>query len=232
MRIVVLQPSYIPWLGYFDQMSKSDAFVIYDDVQYDKNGWRNRNRIKTRRGPQWLTVPVLIKGRDSPLNREVEINNTVSWQTKHLRSIVQNYSKAPFFKLYMDLVQRILERPWRLLIDLNMAFIRMIVEQLGLDTRIYFSSELKIPNNGKTQRLIEICLYFEADIFLEGDAGKDYIDERLFARADVQLEYHGYQHPVYRQLHGDFIPYMSVIDLLFNHGKDSLNILTHQKAVS
>jgi hypothetical protein len=232
MRIVILQPSYLPWSGYFDQMFKSDAFVIYDDVQYDKHGWRNRNRIKTARGPQWLTVPVLIKGRNSPINREVEINNTVSWQTKHLRSIVQNYSKAPFFKPTLDLVQNILERQWRFLIDLNMAFIQMIVEQLGLDTKIYFSSELKIPNAGKTERLIEICRYFRADTFLEGDAGKEYIDERLFARADVQLEYHGYQHPVYRQLHGDFIPYMSVIDLLFNHGADSLGILTHQKAAS
>ena len=231
MRVVILQPSYLPWLGYFDQMFKSDVFVVYDDVQYDKNGWRNRNRIKTPQGPQWLTVPVLAKGRNFPLNREVEINNTISWQTKQLRTIVQNYRKAPFFDQYMGSVEGILAHPWRMLIDLNVAFIHMVMEQLGLNTRVYFSSDLKVPKMGKTERLIEVCRYFGADTFLEGDAGKDYIDETLFAREGIRLEYHGYRHPVYRQLHGDFIPYMSAIDLLFNHGRDSLGILTHQKAV-
>ena len=232
MRIVILQPSYLPWLGYFDQMSKSDAFVIYDDVQYDKNGWRNRNRIKTARGPQWLTVPVLIKGRHSPRNREVEINNTVAWRTKHLRSIAQNYSKTPYFTPTMDLVRSILERPWRLLLDLNMAFIRMIAERLELNTRIYFSSDLDITPCGKTQRLIEICRRFGADTLLEGAAGKNYIDEDLFTCAKIRLEYHDYRHPRYCQLHGEFISYLSIVDLLFNHGKDSLAILTGQKLVS
>ncbi|HEV8342733.1 MAG TPA: WbqC family protein [Candidatus Binatia bacterium] len=232
MRIVVLQPSYLPWLGYFDQMFKSDAFVVYDDVQYDKNGWRNRNRIKTPQGTQWLTVPVLIKGRNFPLNREIEINNSVSWRTKQLRSVVQNYRNAPFFNQYIGALEDILGRPWKLLVDLNMAFIYNLVEQLGLNARIYLASDLKIPKVGKTERLIEICRYFRADTFLEGDAGKNYMDEAFFSREGIRLEYHGYQHPVYQQLHGDFVPYMSVIDLLFNHGKDSLAILTHQKAVS
>ena len=232
MRLVILQPSYLPWLGYFDQMFKSDVFVVYDDVQYDKNGWRNRNRIKTPQGPQWLTVPVLISGRNFPLNREVEINNTASWQTKHLKSIVQNYMKAPFFDQCIGPVESVLRRSWRFLIDLDMAFVQMLIEQLGLKTRIYFCSDLRIPKMGKTERLIDICRYFSADTFLEGDAGKNYIDETLFVRAGVQLEFHGYQHPVYRQLHGDFIPYLSVIDLLFNHGRKSLGVLTHGKAVS
>lgn len=232
MRIVVLQPSYLPWLGYFDQMFKSDVFVVYDDVQYDKHGWRNRNRIKTPQGPQWLTVPVLTKGRDFPANREVEINNTVSWRTKQLRSIAQNYGRAPYFNRYIGTLEQILERPWRFLIDLNMAFINFLREQLGLQTRIYFSSELKVRVEGRNERLIGICHYFHADTFLEGDAGKDYIDANLFAHEGIRLEYHAYQHPVYRQLHGEFIPYLSVIDLLFNHGSASLEILTHQKAVS
>jgi hypothetical protein len=232
MRVVILQPSYLPWLGYFDQMSKGDVFVVYDDVQFDKNGWRNRNRIKTPQGSQWLTVPVLTKGRSFPLNREVEINNTVSWHTKQLKSIVQNYRQARFFNQYMGPIERILERPWRMLIDLDMAFIHMLVEQLELRTRIYLSSDLKIPKMGKTERLIEISRYFGADTFLEGDAGKNYVNEALFAGKGITLEYHGYRHPVYHQLHGDFIPYMSVVDLLFNHGRDSLEILTHRKAVS
>ncbi len=232
MRLVILQPSYLPWLGYFDQMFKSDAFVIYDDVQYDKNGWRNRNRIKTPQGPQWLTVPVLTKGRNLPINRAVEINNTTSWQKKHLKSIAQNYTKAPFFAQYMGLLEGVLERRWKLLIDLNMTLIHLLMEELGLNTKIYLASDLRIPKDGKIERLIHICRHFQADIFLEGDAGRDYLDEALFAREGIRIEYHGYRHPVYRQLHGNFVPYLSVIDLLFNHGKDSLEILTHRKAAS
>ena len=232
MRVVILQPSYLPWLGYFDQMFKSDVFVVYDDVQYDKNGWRNRNRIKTPQGPQWLTVPVLTKGRNFPLNREVEINNTSPWQTKHLKSIVQHYGKAPFFDQSIGPVEGILERRWTFLMDLVMAFKDMLMKQLGLNRKIYFSSALKVPKLGKTERLIEICRHFGADTFLEGDAGKDYIDEALFAKMRIRLEYHSYRHPVYSQLHGEFVPYLSVIDLLFNHGGESLEILTHQRAAT
>lgn len=229
MRVVILQPSYLPWLGYFDQMFKSDVFVVYDDVQYDKNGWRNRNRIKTPQGPQWLTVPVLTKGRNFPLNREVEINDTSAWRTKHLKAIVQNYRKAPFFDQTIGPVEGVLGRRWTFLIDLAMLFTDMLMKQLGLDRKIYLSSDLKIPKLGKTERLVEICRYFGADTFLEGDAGRDYIDEALFERMRIRLEYHSYRHPVYSQLHGEFVPYMSVIDLLFNHGRDSLAILTRQK---
>ena len=231
MRLVILQPSYLPWLGYFDQMFKSDVFVLYDDVQFDKNGWRNRNRIKTPQGPQWLTVPVLTKGRNFPLNREIEINNSVSWQTRHLKSIIQNYSRAPFFDKYISQFESILTQTWRFLIDLNMALIHKLVGQLGMEANLHLSSDLGIGKMGKTERLVEICRYFGADTFLEGDAGKEYIDEALFQGAGIQLEFHRYQHPVYGQLYGDFLPYLSVIDLIFNHGEDSLAVLTHQKTV-
>jgi len=231
MRIVILQPSYLPWLGYFDQMSKSDAFVMYDDVQYDKNGWRNRNRIKASHGPQWLTVPVLTKGKGSQPIHQVTINDSMAWQKKHLRSVTQCYSKARFFDQYIGQLENIYWQDWKTLMDLNMACIRMLMEQLGFQTNIFHSSTLGIPKMGQTDRLIAICQHFEADTFLEGDAGRAYIDPSLFQRAGIQLEFHHYQHPVYHQLYGDFIPYMSVIDLLFNQGDDSLSILTHQKSV-
>ena len=229
MRVVILQPSYLPWLGYFDQMSNCDAFVIYDDVQFDKNGWRNRNRIKTAQGPQWLTVPVLISGRDFPINRDVEINNTVSWGSKQIKSIRQNYGKAPFFNDYFDALEIVLTRSWRFLIDLDMEFIFLLMQQLGMRTKIYFASELNIPKTGKAERLIDICRHLGADAFLEGEAGKNYIDEADFSRAGIRLEFHGYQHPVYRQLHGPFISHLSSIDLLFNHGGAALEILTNRK---
>ena len=232
MRVVILQPSYLPWLGYFDQMCKSDVFVIYDDVQYDKNSWRNRNRIKTPQGWQWLTVPVLLKGRNFPLNRDVEINNDLPWQSKHLKSIIQNYRQARWFTDFIGPLETVLTREWKFIIELNMEFLQLLKRKLGVETEIRMASELNIPKVGKTERLIEICRHFGADSFLEGDAGKNYIDESLFSNAGIRLEYQRYQHPIYRQLHGDFIPYLSVIDLLFNHGAESKAILTNRKTIT
>ncbi len=229
MRLVILQPSYMPWLGYFDQMVKSDVFVLYDDVQYDKHGWRNRNRIKTPKGPQWLTVPVLTKSRNLPLNNEVEINHTVSWQAKHLRSISQNYAKAPFFNTYIGTFEDLFKKEWRLLIDLNIALIHALMEQLRLRTKVILSSTLKIPIMDRTERLVAICQALGADTLLEGDSGKNYMNESIFEENGIHISYHQYEHPVYHQLHGDFIPYLSVLDLLLNEGDNSLNILHHRE---
>jgi hypothetical protein len=230
VRVVILQPGYLPWLGFFDQMYKSDVFVIYDDVQYDKHGWRNRNRIKTAQGVQWLTVPILIKGQDKPLIKEVLINNKVDWRKAHLKSIIQNYSRAPFFDTYRVIFDEIYSREWEYLIDVDMAFIFALIEKLGLSTNIKFSSSLGIAGEG-TQRLIDISLSLGAGEYLTGDTAKDYLDESLFSQNYIKLKYHHYRHPVYNQLYGEFVPYLSVIDLLFNHGKDSLDILTHNKSV-
>jgi len=228
-RIVILQPSYLPWLGYFDQMFKSDVFVIYDDVQFDKHGWRNRNRIKTPQGVQWLTVPVLTKGKNFPLNRDIEINNGVSWQDKHLKSLMQNYSKAPCFEPFFGSIQDILRKPYKFLIDLNMDLISAIRRYLQIADEIHFASQLGVPKSGKTERLIELCRHFGADRFLEGDAGKNYIDESLFEAHGILLEYHRYHHPVYRQLYGEFVPFLSIVDLLFNYGDAALRILVNQE---
>jgi len=228
MRVVILQPSYLPWLGYFDQMYKSDVFVIYDDVQYDKNSWRNRNRIKTPQGWQWLTVPVLLKGRNFPLNKDVEINNDLPWASKQLKSLAQNYRAAPHFQDVIGGLENIVAREWKFLIDLNMECISFLKRLLELETSLCFASQLDVPKVGKTGRLVEICRHFGADSFLEGDAGKSYIDESLFTNAGVTLEYQHYHHPEYQQLHGEFIPYLSVVDVLFNHGKESRRIITGQ----
>lgn len=230
MRVAILQPGYLPWLGFFDQMYKSDVFVIYDDVQYDKHGWRNRNRIKTAQGMQWLTVPVLTMGQDNPLVKEVLINNKVDWRRTHLKTIKQNYSRAPFLNTYFGMFEEIYSKEWKYLIDIDMTFIFTLMEELGLTTKIKFSSSLGIMGKS-TQRVIDICLYLKASEYLSGDAAKDYLDESLFFQNDIKLEYHHYQHPVYNQLYGEFIPYLSVIDLLFNHGNESLDILTHNKSV-
>jgi WbqC-like protein family len=223
-RIVVLQPSYLPWLGYFDQLYKSDVFVLYDDVQYDKHGWRNRNRIKTGTGPLWLTVPVLTHGQGLPTNRDARIDTRQPWARKHLQALRVNYAKAPAFEEVFGALEPVLGRPWTHLIDLNRAVLEMLCRLLGLTRLILLSSELDVPGQ-KSERLIGLCRALGAGRYLTGDAASDYLDETQFAAHDIRVEYHHYRHPVYAQLHGEFVPYLSVVDLLMNHGRESLGVL-------
>jgi hypothetical protein len=228
MIIGILQPGYLPWLGFFEQMYRSDIFVLYDDVQYDKEGWRNRNRIKTANGVQWLTVPILMKFSDYPLITDIQINNEVNWRKKHLSSIKQNYKKAPFFKDYVDLFEEAYSRDWNFLVDLDLYFIMRLAECLGMGGKtIIRSSDVPIKGE-RIERLVHLCKHFGADIFYEGAAGRNYIDEGAFLKEGVDVEFQDYDHPIYCQLYGEFISHLSVIDLLFNHGRESLSILTHQ----
>jgi hypothetical protein len=221
---VILQPSYLPWLGYFAQLHRSDVFVFYDDVQFDKESWRNRNRIKTPAGPQWLTVPVLTSGQRWPSNRDVRIDNSLPWRRKHLRSLQQNYARAPFFDAYMPLLAALYSRVWTHLIDLNVAAFDLVAGALGISRRIAFSSALNV-GGGKVERLVNICRAVGANAFYEGAAGRDYIDSETFAGGGVTLEYQDYGHPEYAQQHPPFVPYLSTVDLLFNCGPKSLEIL-------
>jgi len=223
-RIVILQPSYLPWLGYFDQLYKSDVFVLYDDVQYDKHGWRNRNRIKTDKGPLWLTVPVLTHGQGLPTNRDARIDTRRSWARKHLQALRVNYAKASAFEEVFDALEPVLGRPWTHLIDLNRAVLETLCRLLGLTRLILLSSELDVPGQ-KTERLIALCRALGAGRYLTGDAASDYLDETQFTAHGIRVEYHHYRHPAYAQLHGEFVPYLSVVDLLMNHGRGSLGVL-------
>lgn len=229
MKLVILQPGYIPWLGFFDQMAQSDIFMFYDDVQYDKHGWRNRNRIKTSQGAQWLTVPVLTRNKKLPLIKDVKIDNsTTSWRYTHLQSIKQNYSRTPYFELLFPDLDKIYLQQWEYIIDLDTQLIDLILKILGLNRRIEFSSHLLIQGT-QTERLINFCKYFKADKYLTGAAAKEYLKEERFKEENIELEYQKYNHPKYTQLYGDFIPYLSIIDLLFNEGPKSLEILTEGK---
>ena len=222
--VVVLQPSYLPWLGYFDQLYKSDVFVLYDDVQYDKHGWRNRNQIKTPSGPQWLTVPVLTHAQRKPTNLDVQIDSRQPWGRKHLQALRVHYAKAPAFAEVFPRLEAVLCQQWRRLLDVNYAALEGVCELLGLKRDIRFSSQLGIPGE-KTERLIRICKAFGAETYLTGDAAKNYLDESQFAANGIRLEYHHYRHPIYRQLYGEFVPYLSIVDLLMNHGRESLEVL-------
>ncbi len=226
MMIGILQPGYLPWLGFFEQLYYSDVFVLYDDVQYDKHGWRNRNRIKTANGEQWLTVPVIYSLKNPAPIKDVKIDNKQKWAKKHLSSLRQNYSKASYYKKYIGLFEDIYSMDWECLADMDIYIILKLAEILGMqDKKIVRSSELNIEDDDKIERLIKICKYFQANSFYEGAAGKNYIEKDVFEKAGIKVKFQDYAHPVYNQLYGEFIPYLSIVDLIFNHGENSLPIL-------
>ena len=230
-RVVILQPSYLPWLGYFDQMFKSHVFVLYDDVQFDKHGWRNRNRVLGRDGPLWLTVPVVTHGQGRPTNAEVHVAPTPPrWAVKQLQTLRTYYAKAPHFHDVYDALEPVLTRPWQRLLDLNRTLLDVVCTLLGLDRPVLLAGDLGIPGEA-TARLVDICAHLGATHYLSGDAGRDYIEPDRFAQAGITLEYHDYHHPTYPQLgHGDFVSHLSVIDLLMNVGPASLHTLVDARA--
>ena len=224
MRVTILQPSYLPWLGFFEQMSRSDKFVLLDDVQYTRRDWRNRNRIRVRENWIWLTVPVQQKSRFSQSLLETRIDNSVSWRRKHLETLRQHYCKAPFFEKYFPRCQQVYEKDWTFLFDLCLETIQFLKEEMGIETPLLRSSEMK-PGGEKTERLVSICRELGATHYLSGESGSNYIAEEDFSSQGIALEYQNYEHPVYPQRYTGFVPHLSAIDLLFNCGEQSLGIL-------
>jgi hypothetical protein len=222
--VVVLQPGYLPWLGFFDQMARADIFVYYDDVQFDKNGWRNRNRIKTARGARWLTVPVLQSGRGLQRICSVEIDNRTPWRRKHIETIGQAYAKAAYTKEYAPVLEQLLSGTWENLADLDIAATDLMARWLGISTATYRSSRLGIEG-GQSERLMAICRNFGADRYLSGASARTYLDVPLFERHGIEVEWQDYDHPVYAQQHGEFVSHLSALDLVLNMGPSSRDIL-------
>lgn len=222
--VVVLQPGYLPWLGFFDQMQRSDIFVYYDDVQFDKHGWRNRNRIKSPNGPHWLTVPVCHRGKDKPRICDVEIDNRQPWARKHLGTIRQFYASSPYLADFLPDLEALLSRQWDLLVDLDLAVIEQICVWLGLKPNTVRASEISV-HGAQSDRLLNICQRYGACRYLSGDAAKDYLDVDQFRASGIDVEWHDYRHPTYTQLHGTFTPHLSVLDLLLNCGEGSADVL-------
>lgn len=226
MRLAVLQPGYLPWLGFFDQLQRADSFIFYDDVQYDKNGWRNRNRIKSTKGqPHWLTVPVRVQSLSQRLI-DTEIDNRQPWARKHLGTIRQFYANAPHLKRYFpELEALLLGTKWERLCDLDLAVIKLLCRWLNLERKTLRSSEFSIHSD-RSERLVKFCLDAGADRYLSGNAAQSYLDVELFARHGIEIEWQDYRHPTYLQQHGDFVPYLSTLDLLLNCGDESLQIIS------
>lgn len=216
----ILQPGYLPWMGYFDQIARSDVFVHYDDVQFDKHGWRNRNQIKSNTGEaQWLTVPIFTKGKGKPLVKDIQINNETSWRRKHAGTIKQFYKDAPFFSQYWPELEELYHKEWDSLIDLDLAIVDWFLPHLNINTKTVRASELDIQGE-QTERLVKICQQLKVNKYLSGDAAKDYLKLDSFSDSNITVEWQDYKHPEYTQLHGNFVPFLSTLDLLFNIGPD------------
>jgi hypothetical protein len=220
-KIAIMQSNYIPWKGYFDIIASVDEFIVYDEMQYTRRDWRNRNKIKTSQGLQWLTVPVVVKGKFLQKINDTQIESS-NWATNHWRALCQNYRKASFFSEITLLLEPIyLCSEYKLLSNLNHDLISLICNYLEIDTLITQSSSYDLID-GKTERLLNLCIKARATEYVSGPSAKDYIQESLFLDSGIQLtffNYHGYE--PYPQLWGNFIHEVSIIDLLFNCGKNS-----------
>jgi hypothetical protein len=230
LRVAILQPSYLPWLGFFEQMHRSDQFVLYDDVQFTRRDWRNRNRIRVLEGSVWLTVPVIQKNKYNQSLLETKIDNSTSWKRKHLETIRCHYSKAPFFEMHFPWCEKVFNSDWNFLLDLSLETIQYLKGELKINTTLLRSSELDESGN-KTERLISICKQLGATQYLSGDSAKNYISEKDFSDQGIELEYQEYQHPEYPQRYKGFVPFLSTIDLLFNCGDKSIEFLKQTDCV-
>lgn len=220
MNVVILQPSYIPWRGYFDQIRRADLFVFYDDVQYDKHGWRNRNQIKTHQGKQWLTIPVHAKGvtQGVPI-KDVRIDWSKPWAKSHLKALNIAYSKAPCFKEYLPLLDSFYEQHYEFLADFTIGTSVTLARELGFtSTRFLRSSELANLEGQKTDRVISVLKQVGATHYLCGPSASSYMEPEKFKAAGITFEYVQYNHPEYSQLYPPYDPFVSILDLLFMTG--------------
>ncbi len=220
--VAIVQSNYIPWKGYFDLLQRADEFVLYDDMQYTRRDWRNRNRIKTRNGLQWLTIPVEVKGRFEQKIKDTEVSDR-SWPEKHWKSLTHNYSKAPHFRDYRDRLEALYVQAGKLdrLSDVNHLFIRAICGMLGIDTRITWSMDYELVG-GKSERLLGLCRTLDANVYLSGPAARGYLDENLFLASGIQVQWMDYGgYPEYPQIHPPFEHGVTALDLLLNAGPES-----------
>lgn len=220
-RVAILQSNYIPWKGYFDLIASVDEFVLYDDMQFTRRDWRNRNKIKTPQGVQWLSVPVKVKGRYTQAIRETEIDG-VEWAEDHWKAIVLNYRRAPHFsEIASWLEPALLGGQYSMLSKLNRALLAAVCNYLGISTVIRDSHEFVLAE-GKSERLADLCTQLGAGEYVSGPSARGYLDPGCFADKGIRVSWFDYSgYPVYPQLWGDFVHEVSVLDLLFNCGPES-----------
>lgn len=226
MKIAVIQPSFLPWLGYFEQMALVDLFVYLDDVQYTKQDWRNRNRLKSPSGVATITVPVQKpKSSRTPIN-QVLIAESPPWRGKLLRQIQSWYAKAPYFDEVFPALAKILEDEQRLLVELNYVLTEFLAKWLGIEVPTRLASEVPDKAADKNQKLIDICRHFGADLLYDGQSARNFIDLELFASHGIRVVFQNYRHQPYPQLWGgEFVSHLSTLDLVMNCGAGSREVL-------
>jgi hypothetical protein len=221
-RVAVVQSNYIPWKGYFDLVRRVDEFVLYDDVQYTRRDWRNRNRIKTPHGVQWLTIPVQVKGRYLQKIKDTVVSGD-DWRREHWDTLTHCYGRAPFFRAFADQFGALyLGSREKYLSEINRAWLSALCGTLGIRTRLSWSMDYAVAAEDPTERLLEVCRRAGAAEYLSGPAARAYLDEGAFGRAGVRvawMDYSGY--PEYPQLYPPFDHRVSVLDLLFMTGPDA-----------
>ncbi len=225
MIVSINQPAYLPWLGYFHRIAVSDVHIVLDHVQFEKNSFTNRNKIRTKDGSCWLTVPLKTSGRFGDLAiTETEIANERPWAGKHWSSIRLNYSKAKYFRQHADFFEAVFSRSWPRLSPLLQEVTGYLLDAFAIRTKILFSSELE-PSARKSELVLQLCAKVGATLYLSGSLGRNYLDEAAFQKAGIAVSYQDFRHPIYKQAYAGFEPFMAAIDLLFNCGPDSLAVI-------
>lgn len=217
MIISIHQPAYLPWLGYFDKIQRSDYFIYLDSVQLEKNSYTYtyRNKIKTPQGSTWLTIPLKTKGYTTNSIRDIRIDNSQHWKKKHLKNIFFNYKKAKFFDEVYPKIALLYEVDFDFFSDLAYQHMVFWLKEFNINTKIVKSSTLNIESK-KSDLVLDLCSNFRASKYLSGALGKDYLKEGGFDHHQIKIEYQNYRHPVYRQVNGEFLPYMGIVDFWMN----------------
>jgi len=228
MKLCILQPAYLPWLGFLERVARCDECVLLDHVQIDRNSktkFASRNRVRTQQGWTWLSVPLKTKGRSDELELErIEIEEDGRWRAKHRACIEQSYARAPYLKEHRPLLERLYAQPWERLVPLANASLEYLLEAYDIRTPLVSSASLGCREQ-KSALILELCRARGATHYLSGPFGRDYLDAAAFASAGIELEFHDHVPPVYAQAHAGFEPGLSAIDLLFNHGPRAREIL-------
>lgn len=217
--VVAHQPDFMPYLGFFHRLILADLFIVYDDAQFVKGGWHNRDRIKTAQGPAWITVPVIKKNRAGQGIYEVEIPAQDTWRQKHLRTIKASYRKAPNFAEVFTLIEGVYSAEHHALCAHNWALIEVFMDYFSIQIDVQWSSKIDAAGKSNAQ-LIDMMRRVDCGTYLSGTGAKDYVDEEMWRDAGIELVWQEFVHPVYPQLHGEFIPYLSCIDFAMMCGRD------------
>ncbi len=226
-KLFIIQTNYIPWKGYFDALNMVDEVILYDDMQYTKNDWRNRNKVKTAQGAQWLTIPIDVKGKlHQKINEAVVSDRYLDWRENHWKTLQMNYSKAAHFKTYADVFEGLYKNDNEIhLSKINHSFISAINSILGIKTPLRWSNEFELKGD-KTEKLVNLCKETNTTDYLTGPSAKDYLDDSLFKNEGINVHYINYSdYPKYTQLYGDFVHELSILDLLFNEGPNAYKFM-------